>query len=420
MAMEKILTAGVGEIIKKLLPLLEEHISPVAWGVKGDLRKLKLTLETIQATVSDAEKNQANSEADRLWLRRLKDVLYDADDVMDQYSYEYMRRDEEGSQLKHKIQDFVSYSSSNLLLFRFRIGREIRAINKTLDEIHKENKRYNYRSNTTSDVNDVQATEKSNRLTSSRVGDDSKILGRQAAKSSIISMMLNSRSSPTISSSSGNSSQQANPWVVSIVGMGGLGKTSLAQLIFKDSNLGSFDSKAWVCVSDDFRISNILIKMIESIDNGTKYGGSSDLEALGNPISIRLNGKNFLLVLDDLWNEDPIYWGKLMDSLVGTGAKSITILITTRSVTVASVVGVNVYYLERLTDGDCWSIMQKIISSRDERVLTLRIMTDIGEAIAKKCDGLPLAVKFLGSLMASNTDEIYWLSIKDNTSLWNT
>ncbi|XP_026405485.1 putative disease resistance protein RGA3 [Papaver somniferum] len=233
-------------------------------------------------------------------------------------------------------------------------------------------------------------------------------------------MMLNSRSSTSISSSSVNSSQQANPWVVSIVGMGGLGKTTLAQLLFKDSNLGNFDSKAWVCVSDDFRISNILIKMIESIDNGTKHGGSSDLEALGSQISIRLNGKNFLLVLDDLWNEDSRYWGQLMDSLVCTGAKSIKILITTRSSKVGFVVGGSTYRLQRLKNDVCWSIMEKVISTRDERILALERMTTIGKDIVKRCDGLPLAADFLGSLMASNTDESHWLKIKDHINLWNT
>ncbi|XP_026408747.1 uncharacterized protein LOC113303882 isoform X2 [Papaver somniferum] len=85
-----------------LLPVVNETIS-LAWGVKDDLRKLMTTLESIQALISDPEEKQAKDATVRLWLKRLKGVVYDADDLMDEFIYETMRRREMGSQLKHKI-----------------------------------------------------------------------------------------------------------------------------------------------------------------------------------------------------------------------------------------------------------------------------------------------------------------------------
>ncbi|OVA03041.1 Leucine-rich repeat [Macleaya cordata] len=95
-----VLVNGATEILKKLGTVIAREIS-LAWGVKDDLAKLRQTLEMILAVMSDADKRQINDIAVRLWLRRLKDVAYDADDILDDFSNDqYMRR--EMHSLKHK------------------------------------------------------------------------------------------------------------------------------------------------------------------------------------------------------------------------------------------------------------------------------------------------------------------------------
>ncbi|XP_026428384.1 putative disease resistance RPP13-like protein 1 [Papaver somniferum] len=408
MAAEQILVNGVTEIINKVLPVITQQISS-AWGVKDDLRKLKDTLESIQALMSDAEKKQVNYDTVRLWLRRLKDVVYDADDVLDEFAYEVMRRDAVGGKLKHKVRDFVS--PSNPLVFHFKMSRQIRGINAKLDEIYNENVRYSLNA---SGFRDNQTTEQGNRLTYSVV-DDTSLLGRDDAKAEIINILSDKLLPP--SSSSFNSSQQDKISTVSIVGMGGLGKTSLAQLVYNDESIGNyFELKMWVCISDDFDVSRILKNILESITGGA-CGDLSNLDVLANKVMESLTGKKYLLVLDDLWNEDAQDWEKLKNVLVfgGFGSK---VLVTTRNQKVADTVGGIVHNLKKLSDHVCWSIIEKKVLSQGGAVLTSE-MIKIGKDIAGKCDGLPLAAKSLGSLMCSKRNQSYWLSIANNNDLWS-
>ncbi|XP_026400382.1 disease resistance protein RGA2-like [Papaver somniferum] len=87
----------------------------MAWGVKDDLEKLKDTLEMIEAVTYDAEKKQANEKAVRLWLKRLRNVVYDADDVLDEFSYKAMC----GAQMNKcdKLKQAIPYNLKNSFTF---------------------------------------------------------------------------------------------------------------------------------------------------------------------------------------------------------------------------------------------------------------------------------------------------------------
>ncbi|XP_026396965.1 putative disease resistance protein RGA3 [Papaver somniferum] len=405
MAAEQILVNGVTEIINKVLPVIGQQISS-AWGVKDDLRYLKDTLELIQALIHDAEMKQVNNAAVRLWLRMLKDVVYDADDVMDEFSYQTM-----SSNKQSKVQALVS--SSNPLVFRFKMASKIRAISERLDEIFKNSDRYMLRNTGTSQENQTrELIKKRNRLTSSDV-DDSLLLGREGAKSDIINLLID-KPSPSVSSSS--SLQPEIISTLSIVGMGGLGKTTVAQMVYQDEHIvRNFERRAWVCVSDTFDIFKILEDIIESI-TGRNCENIPNVDILARQVKEKLIGRKYLLVLDDLWNEDLEDWEKLKKFLNcgGLGSK---ILITTRSQKVASCVGGAFYNLKKLSDDVCWSIIEKKLSFQGGAALTPE-MINIGKAIAESCGGLPLAANFLGSLMFSKRERSYWLSIADSDNLW--
>ncbi|XP_026420256.1 zinc finger CCCH domain-containing protein 13-like [Papaver somniferum] len=108
MAFEGVLTDGASEMLKKLITAVGSEISLV-WGVKDELKMPKQTLEVIAGVTSDAERKQLNDAAVSLWLKRLKDVSYDADDVLDEISYEAMRRS-----IKNSVG--VKYRTQNLRL----------------------------------------------------------------------------------------------------------------------------------------------------------------------------------------------------------------------------------------------------------------------------------------------------------------
>ncbi|KAJ1386915.1 P-loop containing nucleoside triphosphate hydrolase [Sesbania bispinosa] len=126
--------------------------------------------------------------------------------------------------------------------------------------------------------------------------------------------------------------------------------------------------------------------------------------------------KRYLLVLDDLWSEDHDEWDKLRIILSGC-AQGSKILVTTRSEKVASIMGtVSPYYLKSLSDEDCWELFKQRAFIHGEEC-DQKLMP-IGKEIVKKCGGLPLAAKTLGSLMRLKRDEREWLCVKES-ELWN-
>ncbi|XP_026388935.1 putative disease resistance RPP13-like protein 1 [Papaver somniferum] len=253
-----------------------------------------------------------------------------------------------------------------------------------------------------------ESSENRSRQTASST-NESDIIGRYDDKKNIIDFLTSS------SSSDGNPEKVS---VVSIVGMGGLGKTTLAQLIYNDVLVNQqFKLKMWVHVSEDFDVQNLLTKIMESATQN-KFDTISNFDVLTSKVREQLNRKKYLLVLDDLWNESDEQWERLCSPLL-VGAQGSKILITTRKTQVADAVKGNIppYKLKTLQDGECWTIIEKKAFSPGGAMKNAR-MTSIGMEIARKCCGLPLGAKFLGSLLRTRNREVDWLSIKEN-EIWN-
>ncbi|KAI3955866.1 hypothetical protein MKW98_006226, partial [Papaver atlanticum] len=134
MVVETVLVSGVTEILKKLGSVAAQEIG-LAWGVENDLKKLQNTLKMLAAVTDDAERKQISDSSVGLWLERLKDAAYEADNVLDEFSYEVMRRDDMIGK-RVKVRNLIS--SSNPLAFRLKMARKIKHINQMFDEICKE------------------------------------------------------------------------------------------------------------------------------------------------------------------------------------------------------------------------------------------------------------------------------------------
>ncbi|XP_026381027.1 disease resistance protein RGA2-like [Papaver somniferum] len=394
MALEEIFVTGATGFMKKLVSVAAKTIGMSKVADK-DLQKLKDTLEMIAAVTSDAEKKQVQSKVVLLWLRRLQSVAYDIDDVLDEISYEAMRLTEKYGKLE-KVRRFS---------VKFDFAHRIKSINQELDEIAKLKDMYELELS-----DDGQNSEQLDRITASFV-DNSNIVGREKEKSLIVKMVLKTNSSS--SSSFDNFGPQEKISVISIVGMGGVGKTTLAQLVFKDYSIErSFKPRVWVCISDNFDIFVILRNILESITQ--KHCDLSSVDVLVKKVHKKIREKKFLLVLDDVWNENAEDWEKFKGYL-GGGAQGSKILVTTRKESVASIVRGTIppYNLTTLTNQECWSIVERKAFSPGGAVKTPN-MLNIGEEIARKCDGLPLAALFLGNLMRLKKNESDWLAIRDN------
>ncbi|XP_021669473.2 putative disease resistance protein RGA4 [Hevea brasiliensis] len=386
---EAILFDIAGEIIMKLGSLALDEIG-VCWGVNDELQKLKRTVSRIQAVLLDAEKKQALDEQVKDWLGKLQEVVYDADDLLDDFATEALQHQVmTGNRLTKEVSLF--FSSSNRLVYGFKMGHKIKAIRERLADIEAD-KQFTLEVQTgvrgyTTMVRDQ--TESS----VPRV-----VIGRDSDKKAIVELLVASNSEENVS-------------VLSIVGIGGLGKTSLAQLIFNDERIKNyFELKIWVCVSDPFDVKMIVRKILESA-TGAK-SEDLELEALKSQLGNIMYSKRYLLVLDDVWNENREKWDNLKKLLEG-GSSGTKILVTTRSERVAQISStVKPYVLKALSPSESWSLfLQVALKGQEPKDSNIKV---IGEKIVNKCVGVPLAIKTIASLLCFKDPKNEWATFLDN------
>ncbi|KAK9213752.1 hypothetical protein WN944_005737 [Citrus x changshan-huyou] len=181
--------------------------------------------------------------------------------------------------------------------------------------------------------------------------------------------------------------------------MGGLGKTTLAQLVYKQVE-DHFDLKAWTCVSDDFDLIRLTRTILSSITKQTV--DNNDLNFLQEELKKQLSRKKFLLVLDDVWNDSYDDWIQLSLPFEA-GAQGSKIIVTTRNQDVATIMGtLPPHPLKKLSDNDCLAIFAQHSLGPHE------LLEEIGKKIVTKCDGLPLAAQTLGGLLRGRHDRRVW------------
>ncbi|KAL5712771.1 hypothetical protein ACHQM5_014908 [Ranunculus cassubicifolius] len=404
MALQVVVSPLLGVVFDKLSsPLLREF--GLLWGVQEDLEKLSSTASTVQCVLQDAKLKQNHHSAIANWLRKLKDVAYEADDIIDECTAQALFSPESEANSGH-CRTQVCYSFSTCfdfkhLMLRHKIANRIKAVREKFDAIAEERNKFHLNEREIERGPIEEFTQY--RETSSTVLQDC-VYGRDMDKEKIVNALLDS------------ASNEYDFLMYSIVGMGGLGKTTLAQYVYNDTRIEkNFHARIWVCVSEDF-CANKLTKMIIESCSKAKCDVES-LEDLQNRLKELLCGKKFLLVLDDVWNEDPGNWDKLKFPLK-CGAKGSSIIVTTRSSSVAQIMGalpMNQHKLAPLSDVDCWSLFKGRAFGGE--VIKNSELERLGREIVRKCGGVPLAAKSLGGLLQSVREVNEWTSIC-NSAIW--
>ncbi|KAK3417216.1 hypothetical protein EUGRSUZ_H02957 [Eucalyptus grandis] len=366
---------------------------------KDELQNLEDTVETIKAVLLDAEKKQWHSQLVKHWLKKLKEVLYDVQDLLDDVATQDLRRKvTPGSKMSKEVRLF--FSKSNQLAHGLKVGNEIEELRKKLVSIKNIG-------DFSLEKQDSEATLRTERRTPTFERDEN-IIGREKDKEEIIACLLDSSSGESVS-------------VVSIIAIGGMGKTTLADLVYKDEKVKEcFELRMWVCHGDpknfdvDFIVKKILNsakadpevkKNLEDIENKS----AEELQQLLRKV---LDEKKYLLVLDDLWNEDRMRWLKLRPLLMG-GSRGSKILITTRSLSVVEATDAKSvkYNLCGLSAEKSWDLFKKLAFGDAETSIDSGL-EEIRRAIVKNCAGVPLAIKTIGSLLYTKK-KTEWFNFKE-------
>ncbi|XP_062228443.1 disease resistance protein RGA2-like [Phragmites australis] len=229
-----------------------------------------------------------------------------------------------------------------------------------------------------------------------------KVFGRDTVKGRIVGMLTSKETCGV------------NLSVLPIVGNGGVGKTTLAQLLYNDAIMQDhFSRRIWISVSVDFDEVRLTREMLDCLSNGvSKHDEITNLNKLQEILEESIKSKRLLLVLDDMWEDnDKSRWDKLLAPLRCSSLKGSAILVTTRNHSVVKMIAtMDPIHLDGLEDDDFWVLFKSCVFG-DEKYEGHRNLQIIGQGIAKKLKGYPLAAKSVGALLKRNLDGGHWMGI---------
>jgi Leucine-rich repeat (LRR) protein len=389
---EAILYGVTQTIIERLGSSTLQQIGSI-WGVKAEFKKMTNTISTIQAVLQDAEEQQVNNCQVRDWLMKLRDAIFDADDLLSDFSTHVLRqRVMGGDKMPNKV--CIFFSSSNQLAFGLKMAHKMKAMRERLNDIANDRNNFQLVGRSL----ETPVVIRGRGQTHSYVPEE-EVIGREKDKEAIIDLLL-------------DFDLEENVSFISIVGIGGLGKTTLAQYVYNDEKVKTyFELKMWVCVSDVFDVKTIAEKIIGSA-TGTKLE-NLEMDQLQTKLRQNLDQKKYLLVLDDLWNEENESWCNLKRLLIG-GSKGSKVMITTRTKLVAEISStVSPYFLKGLLKNQSWSLLKQMAFKKGQDPIDTNLKA-IGMDIVEKCKGVPLAIKTIGRVLYFKKTEGEWLHIKNN------
>ncbi|ONI21036.1 hypothetical protein PRUPE_2G046900 [Prunus persica] len=359
------------------------------------VKKLEITLLSLNAVLNDAEEKQFLNSYVKEWLDKLQDAVFDADDLLDEINAEVLRCKVEAEYRTVKTQVW-NFLSTSLNPFYQGMNGRIQELFDRLEHLAKQKDFLGLREG-------VVGGKVSQRTPTTSLVDESCVYGRDGDKEKLMKLLLSDDASDKDVS------------VITIVGMGGVGKTTLAQLLYNDEKVKEhFNLRTWAYVSEAFDVTRVTKSLLESVSS--KAYDNKDLSFLQVELGQQIKGKKFLFVLDDLWNEN---YGdlSLLQRPFASGAKGSWVIVTTRNESVASLVRtIPIHFLKQLSNEDCWLLLSKHAFENGNSSAHLEL-EEVGKKIASACNGLPLAAETLGGLLRFNTNYEQWNSIL-NSNIW--
>ncbi|RVW63159.1 putative disease resistance RPP13-like protein 1 [Vitis vinifera] len=363
----------VGEAILSgfIQKLVDMVTSPELWKyarkeqVDSELKRWKNILIKIYVVLNDAEEKQMTNPLVKIWLDELRDLAYDVEDILDDFATEALRSSlimAQPQQGTSKVRGMLSSLIPSASTSNSSMRSKIEEITARLQDISAQKNDLDLR-----EIAGGWSDRKRKRaqiLPTTSLVVESDVYGRETDKAAIVDMLLKH-----------DPSSDDEVSVIPIVGMGGIGKTTLAQLAFNDDEVkGRFDLRAWVKLKEKF------------------------------------SGKKFLLVLDDVWNENSHEWDTLCMPM-RAGAPGSKLIVTTRNEGVAAVTRTcPAYPLRELSNNDCLSLFtQQALRTRNFDAHPH--LKEVGEEIVRRCKGLPLAAKALGGMLRNQLSRDAWANI---------
>ncbi|XP_047068854.1 disease resistance protein RGA2-like [Lolium rigidum] len=414
-------------------------------GLAEDVDKLKFEMRKVEMVLAAAEGRKIDNKPLARSLDDLKELIYDSEDVMDELDYYRIQQQIEqgnGSSLPSGSNPEGSHASSSAPSSAFELvynatsqitswascDRKRKRENEgpahstiiTFEVKDDISKRINIIVNHLCTIGDSvqrvlqlviahpiatpsqsQIIARNARMTTS-VPVERKVYGRDAERDRIIELLIN------------RGSNDLN--VLPVVGIGGVGKTTLARYVYSDERVsGHFELQMWVCVSTDFSERRITLEILEHVcKDRREYENISNFNVLQEILLKYIGNQRFLLVLDDVWEDrDRRGWDELLAPLRRSQVTGCMILATTRRKSVAKLLGtMTEVELNGLDEQEFW-LLFKAYAFGNENYEGHPSLQSVGKQIAKALKGCPLAAQSVGALLNTSVSYKHWRTVQD-------
>ncbi|CAL4956886.1 unnamed protein product [Urochloa decumbens] len=413
--MAVVLDALASYVLNMLAEMTKKEIQ-MLFGGPHEIGKMDEKLEDLKKFLADADRRSITDNSVQGWVRELKEAMYDATDILDLCHLKVMEQG--GACLDAECFNPLLFCMRNPI-FAQKIASRIKKLNQRLHDIKDRSTAFSFINlGSNEDRRTMVASSRpSSRETSGEVNELG-LVGEKIEENTRNLVEILTKEEATIG-------EYNRIMVFAIVGVGGIGKTTLAQKIFNDNTIQhEFTKKMWLSVNQNFNESELLRRAIIEAKGDHQAAGNTKA-ALERTLKDALMGHKALLVMDDVW--DHRAWADVLETpLVHVLDKGSRVLVTTRHDRVArGMKAVEPYnHVDKLDPDDAWSLLNKqgattvdqvvninpaedyiyipvieqvVGNVNDERLVPM--LRDIGMEIIEKCDGLPLAVKVMGGLL---------------------
>ncbi|PON88523.1 NB-ARC domain, LRR domain containing protein [Trema orientale] len=395
-------------VIESLVHLLTNEVRSFN-GVRKKVESLQKELEIIQCLLKDADARSDRGELSdsvKTWVKQLREEADRIEDVIDEYRHNVAQSNTD----KHGFVGFLSKVGHRIkaLKSRYPIASQICEINESLRRIKDTGQAYGLSQSLELQSSSCQTTyieEHDPRLASLFIVEDDEYVDVPSIQEELKRSLIEGVSART---------------VTSMVGQGGIGKTTLVKKVY-DEVKQNFDCSAWITVSRSYDVKKLLKIMMQEMCATAEYAGTSTgenniIQGLVTPLRQYLQTKSYLVVFDDVWNAD--FWTVMKHALPGSN-KCGRIIITTRNATIAAACKEspfdNIQRLETWSQNEAWKLFCKKTFRYEFESRCPTELEKLSHEIVSKCQGLPLTIATVAGILSRKRKvEFEWQRVLGN------